>query len=128
MHATPAKSATADTYAAIIRARNAADTLRTARAGMARDGGDETAPSWNRYLAALAEHDAATAALTAAVNGRWADTSEDADDCAYCSGDGSAHCTHLPTVDADCPDCGGDGIIPAIGLDEKYIPCTTCTH
>ena len=29
---------------------------------------------------------------------------------------------------ADCPDCGGDGIIPAIGRG-AYIPCPTCaTH
>lgn len=56
--------------------------------------------------------------------------------CGHCDGTGSAadaaaiasHCTHLPPVDTDCPDCGGDGIIPAIGCDEKYIPCTTCTH
>jgi hypothetical protein len=81
-----------------------ADTLRTAVAAMLRDGGDETAPTWARYVAALGEHDAATAALHAAVTGRWDDvahlaTAEDAADCAYCGGDGGSgvvicgHCT-----------------------------------
>ena len=116
---------TADTFAAIIRQRNAADTLRTARAGMTWDGGDETAPTWARYVAALAEYDAATAALHAAAADTLRATGEDADDCAYCSGNGSQHCTHLPAVDTDCPDCGGDGIITATGRG-AYILCGTC--
>jgi hypothetical protein len=40
-------------------------------------------------------------------------TAEDPDDCAYCSGDGSQHCTHLLTGDTECPDCGGDGAFPS---------------
>lgn len=44
--------------------------------------------------------------------------------CSPCAGTGYA-----TAEDADdCADCGGDGIIPAIGCGEKYIPCTTCTH
>ena len=50
------------------------------------------------------------------------------EDCAYCDGEGSQHCAHLPAVDTDCADCGGDGIIPAIGRG-AYVVCPTCaTH
>lgn len=41
--------------------------------------------------------------------------------CPACDGTGTATCP----VDTDCPDCGGDGIIPAIGRGE-YVPCPAC--
>lgn len=54
-------------------------------------------------------------------------TQEDADDCAYCSGDGSQHCTHLPAADTDCPDCNGEGYIPSIAPNtDRYVTCPSC--
>lgn len=57
-------------------------------------------------------------------------TGEDADDCAYCSGNGSPHCEHgadddYPGDDA-CGVCNGDGYIPAIGYATGNISCPSC--
>jgi hypothetical protein len=81
---------TGQVLAAITRAARAADALRAARTAMTRDGGNENAPTWAAYLAALANHDAATAALTAARDSRWDDDADDdADDCPACNGHGA---------------------------------------
>lgn len=92
---------TADVLAAIIRANGTADALRRAIVAMTRDGGNESAPSWRAYVAALANHDAATAEMEAARDNRWDDaTTTFCGDCAE-------------SLSTDCPDCGGYGIITA---------------
>jgi hypothetical protein len=78
---------TEEVLAAITRAAGTSDALRAARTAMTWDSGDETAPTWAAYLAALANYDAATAALTAARDSRRDD---DADDCPSCDGTGTA--------------------------------------
>ena len=93
---------TGEVLAAITRAAGTSDALRAARTAMTRDGGDETAPSWAAYLAALVNYDAATAALTAARDSRWDDD------------------------DADCPDCGGYGVVTATRTGVDGDPCANC--
>lgn len=62
-----------DVYGAIIRARTAADTLDRARAAMLRDHGNENAPSWPTYIAALDAYYTTQDTLTAMVNARHSD-------------------------------------------------------
>ena len=78
---------TGEVLAAVIRANGTGESLRRAIVAMTRDGGDESAPSWGAYLAALEQHAAASAAADAAVDSQWDD---DAADCAYCDGTGGS--------------------------------------
>lgn len=70
MHTTPTAN---DVHGAIIRARTAADTLQRARAAMLRDHGDETAPSWPTYVAALDAYYTTQDTLAAMIDARHSD-------------------------------------------------------